>query len=225
MQPSTSADLDRVSVSRAYAAWAPIYDAICGPILASGRRAAASAASTAGKQILEVGVGTGLSFMDYAPGTEITGIDFSERMITRARAKVAAGGYPQVKNLLIMDAHDLAFPDESFDCVVAPFVITLVNNPERVLSECARVTRIGGEVVLVNHLYSEQGLIAAFERWAGQRAGVLGLRPDFPFSRIENWVKSTVDVELIERRRVRPLRAYTLIRMRRLDGGRPSLNG
>jgi ubiquinone/menaquinone biosynthesis C-methylase UbiE len=44
-----------------------------------------------------------------------------------------------VKELRVMDAAALDFPDASFDCVVAQFVITLVNDPERVLDECARV--------------------------------------------------------------------------------------
>jgi SAM-dependent methyltransferase len=135
---SHNGDLDRHAVARAYAHWAPVYDAICGPILASGRRAAAHAASRIGGRILEVGVGTGLLFDDYTRDAEITGIDLSEHMIAQARKRLRSGKYPHVKNLLIMDAHRLAFADASFDCVVIPFVITLVSNPEGVLSECAR---------------------------------------------------------------------------------------
>jgi len=63
-----------------------------------------------------------------------------------------------------MDAHHLRYDDASFDCVVGQFVITLVEDPERVLSECARVVKPGGQIILVNHLYSERGLAAAIER-------------------------------------------------------------
>jgi len=70
-----SSDLDRSTVETAYARWAPIYDAVCGPVMVSGRRAAAKAARAVGGKILEVGVGTGLSFDDYDATTEITGID------------------------------------------------------------------------------------------------------------------------------------------------------
>lgn len=208
-------DLDRHAVARAYAHWAPVYDAICGPILASGRRAAAHAASRIGGRILEVGVGTGLLFDDYTRDAEITGIDLSERMIAQAHKRLHSGKYPHVKNLLIMDAHRLAFADASFDCVVIPFVITLVTHPEGVLSECARVVKPGGEIVLVSHLYSESGVLAAIERWTARPTSVLGLRPNFPFRRIADWVHRNGDIAALERRKVRPFGAYTLVRMQR----------
>jgi predicted TPR repeat methyltransferase len=50
-----------------------------------------------GGQILEIGVGTGLSFGDYDATTEITGIDMSEPMIARARGG-QSGRYPFVRN-------------------------------------------------------------------------------------------------------------------------------
>jgi hypothetical protein len=59
-----SLDLDQDVVETAYAWWAPIHDAVCGPVMVKGRRAAAAAARAIGGKILEVGVGTGLSFDD-----------------------------------------------------------------------------------------------------------------------------------------------------------------
>jgi phosphatidylethanolamine/phosphatidyl-N-methylethanolamine N-methyltransferase len=208
-------DLDKATVERAYARWAPIYDAVCGPIFERGRRAAASAARAVGGRILEVGVGTGLSFDDYDATTEIVGIDFSEAMIARARERLASGRYPHVRGLFVMDAHDLTFPDASFDCVVAQFVITLVADPERVLSECARVVKPGGRIVLINHLYSERGIAAALERWFARHARPFGLRPEFPFARLADWARVHGGAELIERRPVRPF--YTLVSFRRAD--------
>ena len=108
---------------------------ICGSSF-SPRRAAAAAARKVGGKILEVGVGTGLSFDEYDWHTEITGIDLSEPMIARrgasCRRSISVRQGPSV-----MDAAALDFPDATFDCVVAQFVITLVNDPERVLDECA----------------------------------------------------------------------------------------
>ena len=98
--------------------------------------------------------------------------------------RAASGRYPHVKGLAVMDAHDLRYADASFDCVVGQFVITLVADPERVLSECARVVRPGGQIILVNHLYSEKGLAAAVERLLAQQARRVGLRPEFPFQRL-----------------------------------------
>src|SRR5262245_51937354 len=110
-------DPDRGVMERAYARWAPIYDALCGPVFVNGRRAAARAAREVGGGILEIGVGTGLSFDDYDDLTEITGIDISEPMIARARTRATSGRYPFVRELSVMDAHALTYADASFDCV------------------------------------------------------------------------------------------------------------
>lgn len=208
-------DLDRETMERAYARWAPIYDTVCGPLFEKGRRAATAAAKQVGKRILEVGVGTGLSFQDYDPSFEIHGIDLSEPMIARARERMASGAFPHVKEVQVMDAHDLAYPDGMFDAVVAQFVITLVERPERVLDECARVVRPGGEIILVNHLYSERGLAAAIERWFSRHAHTFGLRPEFPFQRLEAWATRHGGVVVVERRRVALLGVYTLVRFRK----------
>jgi phosphatidylethanolamine/phosphatidyl-N-methylethanolamine N-methyltransferase len=215
-EPKGLTDLDRAGVEKAYSYWAPIYDAVCGPIFETGRRTAAAAARRVGGRILEVGVGTGLSFADYDASTEVTGIDLSEPMIAKARLRMASGRYPHVKAVTVMDAHDLAFDDASFDCVVAQFVITLVADPERVLSECARVVRPGGEIILVNHLYSERGVSAAIERMCAKPSRKLGLRPEFPFARLAAWAQGHGGAELIERRPIKPFGVYTLVRFRRL---------
>src|SRR5216684_3912038 len=120
-----SPDLDRSTVETAYARWAPIYDAVCGPVMVKGRRAAAAAARSIGGKILEVGVGTGLSFDDYDKTTEITGIDLSAPTLAKAREKMASGRYPHARNVHLMDADQMTFADATFDCVVAQFVITL----------------------------------------------------------------------------------------------------
>ena len=208
-------DPDSRTMQKAYARWAPVYDVLCGPVFLNGRRAAARAARTVGGRILEVGVGTGLSFDDYDASTEITGIDMSEPMIARAQERLKSGRYPFVKELAVMDAHAMRFADATFDCVVGQFVITLVEDPERVLSECARVVKPGGQIILVNHLYSEKGLAAAVERLLAERARKVGLRPEFPFQRLAAWAASHGGAELIERRKVKPFGVYTLVRFRR----------
>ena len=213
-------DPDKQVMEKAYARWAPVYDVLCGPVFLNGRRAAARAAREVGGRILEIGVGTGLSFDDYDSSTEITGIDISEPMISRARLRAARGRYPFVKGLAVMDAHDLRYEDASFDCVVGQFVITLVEDPERVLSECARVVKPGGEIILVNHLYSERGVAAAVERWFARYSHALGLRPEFPFARLSAWARANGGVQLIERRLIQPFGIYTLVRFRKLDRAR-----
>ena len=128
---------------------------------------------------------------------------------------MATGRYPHVKAVHQMDAHKLTFADASFDCVVAQFVITLVANPEQVLSECHRVLKPGGRIILVNHLYSETGMAAAIERWAAQKTRGIGLRPEFPFARLQAWADGSGDATLVERRKVKPFGMYTLVAFER----------
>lgn len=205
-------------IKNAYARWAPIYDFVCGPIFINARRASARAARALGGRVLEIGVGTGLSLAHYEGCTEVIGIDISAPMIARAQERMPR--HPYVKELLQMDAANLDFEDQSFDCVVAQFVITLVENPEKVLSECARVLRPGGEIILVNHFFSETGLAARIERWASRYARPLGLRPEFPLLRLLAWAQDRDDIDLIDYCEVAPLSAFTLVRFGRITFGR-----
>ncbi len=209
------ADLDRSTVERAYARWAPLYDMLCGPVFLNARRAATAAAKLAGPRVLEIGVGTGLSFPDYDDRHAVTGIDISEQMIARARTRQATGRYPWVDGLHVMDAEDLSFAQGCFDAVVAQFVITLVAHPERVLDECARVLAPGGEIILVNHFYSERGLAAKLEDGLAKVARPLGLRPEFPFARIAGWAEARGDMQIAERRKITPFQVFTLVRIKR----------
>jgi len=208
-----SRDLDRPTVEKAYSGWAPVYDLLCGPIFRHGRKAAVAAACRVGGRALEIGVGTGLSFRDYdRGGTDVVGIDISPDMLARAEARLAGGRHRRVEAVHLMDAHHLDFPDASFDVAVCQFVITLVENPEQVLSECARVVRPGGEILVLSHLYSETGWAAATERWFAKRTRSIGLRPEFPFARLIAWADAHGGATLVERRPVRPF--YTLVRFR-----------
>ena len=152
---------------------------------------------------------------EVSDSPEITGIDLSAPMLDKARAKMASGRYPWVRSVQQMDAHAMDFADATFDCVVAQFVITLVENPEQVLSECHRVVKPGGRIILVNHLYSETGLAAAVERWAAVKTRAMGLRPEFPFARLQAWSQATSQSILVERRKLAPFGIYTLVTFER----------
>jgi phosphatidylethanolamine/phosphatidyl-N-methylethanolamine N-methyltransferase len=86
-----------------------------------------------------------------------------------------------------MDAGHLAFPDESFDVVVAQYVITTVPNPEAALNEFARVLKPGGEIVLVSRVGAEAGLRRVLEKWfARRRESSAGTRSSRPSRRDAN---------------------------------------
>jgi phosphatidylethanolamine/phosphatidyl-N-methylethanolamine N-methyltransferase len=217
------ADIDKASVERAYARWAPIYDLVFGAVFDAGRRAAIVAAERIGGRILEVGVGTGISLPGYAHSNHIMGVDLSEPMLRKARARVAEHSLSNVEALAVMDAARLALPDQSFDVVVAQFVITAVPNPEATLDEFARVIKPGGEIVLVNHIGAESGPRRWFEICFAPLARRLGWRPEFRFGRLAAWAERHGSVRVIERTPMPPLGHFSLIRFERLpDGERPS---
>jgi phosphatidylethanolamine/phosphatidyl-N-methylethanolamine N-methyltransferase len=205
-------ELDKATIAKAYARWAPVYDLVFGAVFDRGRKAAIAAAERIGGRILDVGVGTGLSLADYSPGNHVCGVDLSEPMLRKARERVIEFGLANVDALAVMDAERLGFPDAFFDAVVAQYVITVVPNPEATLDEFARVTKPGGEIILVNHIGAEEGLRRAFERWFAPMARRLGWRPEFPWARLSSWADRAAGIRVIERRPMPPLGHFSLIR-------------
>jgi len=205
-------DLDRTTIAKAYARWAPVYDLVFGAVFERGRVAATAAAEKIGGHILEVGVGTGISLPDYGRANRLVGVDISEPMLRKAQERIAEQGLSHVDGLAVMDAENLAFPDGAFDVVVAQYVITAVPDPEATLNEFARVLKAGGEIVLVNHIGAETGLRRAFELWFAPVARKLGWRPEFPWARLARWAEGRTDIRLIERRPMPPLGHFSLIR-------------
>jgi phosphatidylethanolamine/phosphatidyl-N-methylethanolamine N-methyltransferase len=209
-------DFDKVSIERAYARWAPIYDLVFGAVFDRGRRAAIAAAERIGGRILEVGVGTGISLPDYARSNRLVGIDISAPMLRKAQARVCEQKLTNVEALAVMDAEHLALPDESFDVVVAQYVITAVPHPEATLDEFVRVIRPGGEIVLINHIGAESGPRALFEKCFAPIARRLGWRPEFRFQTLSDWAEKHGGVRVIERRPMPPLGHFSLIRFERV---------
>jgi phosphatidylethanolamine/phosphatidyl-N-methylethanolamine N-methyltransferase len=203
--------LERATVERAYAGWAPFYDMVFSAPFAPGRAAAISAAERIGGRILDVGVGTGISLRQYASRHRVVGIDLSEPMLRRAQARVRRYGLANVETLAVMNAERLGFPDAAFDVVVAQFVITAVPDPEAALDEFARVVKPDGEIVLVNHLGAETGLRRTFERSAAPVFRKLGWRLEFPYARLDAWA-GRAGYRLLERRPVAPLGHFALMR-------------
>ncbi|MBS7804774.1 class I SAM-dependent methyltransferase [Rhizobiales bacterium TNE-4] len=205
--------LDKTALEAAYARWAPIYDYTFDAVMAPGRRAAVAAAEHCGPRILDVGAGTGLEFPLFAPSSNVTAVDLSEIMLRRARDRVLQKQLRAINGVLVMDALRLAFADGTFDATLAPYVITVVPDPEATLDEMWRVTRPGGELVLVNHIGAEAGLLASFERWLARHAPNLGWRPDFPWARIGGWIERKPGARLLERRALQPLGLFSLVRI------------
>jgi ubiquinone/menaquinone biosynthesis C-methylase UbiE len=111
-----------------------------------------------GSTMLEVGVGTGKNFPYYPPGQEVTAIDLSEGMLSRARKKLANSPAARI-NLKTMDVQKLDMEAGSFDTAVATFVFCSVPNPVLGLREVRRVLKPSGKLVLLEHVLSERPVL------------------------------------------------------------------
>lgn len=205
-------DIDKATVTKAYARWAPVYDLVFGRVFETGRNSSIEAAERIGGRILEVGVGTGISLPDYARSNRLVGIDISEPMLRKAKERVEQFKLDNVEMLAVMDVAHLGFPDASFDAVVAQYVITAVPDPEAALDEFARVLKPGGEMILVNHISAESGPRRAFELAFSPIARRLGWRPEFEWARLQRWVDTHPDMRVIDRTPMPPLGHFSMIR-------------
>jgi phosphatidylethanolamine/phosphatidyl-N-methylethanolamine N-methyltransferase len=205
--------LDQSTLNKAYARWAPIYDIVFGAVFDAGRKASIDAAERIGGRILDVGIGTGISLLDFSPKNQVIGVDISEPMLRKAQRRVSEARLNHVEGLAVMDAEKLGFPDNAFNVLVAQYVITAVPNPDATLDEFVRVTKPGGEIILVNHIGAESGPRYVFERAFAPVARRLGWRPEFPWARITNWLDRADGVQLIERRPMPPMGHFSLIRL------------
>ena len=154
------------------------YDYFFGPTLHGARLAAMPRLPIeSGDKVLEVGVGTGINALLYPEYCDVTGIDFSSSMLRKAGRRLRQRGVRNV-DLLKMDAANLEFEDNSFDCVYAPFVISVVPDPVKVIKEMHRVCRVGGHVVVLNHFLSKNRFLARAERLISPLTVYIGFKAD-----------------------------------------------
>ncbi len=195
-QPGALMSIERVE--EIYSSYSGIYDLLFDAILQPGRRRAIDAMEIEpGDDILEVGVGTGLSLPLYpSEGCQVTGIDISAPMLRRAADKVVSLGRTNVV-LKQMSAERLKWPDATFDKVLLSYVISAVENPLQVIREVHRVCRPGGRVLFLNHFHSRNRILAWGERRLNPLARRLGFVLDLPLSLVTG--SGLFEVERIER--------------------------
>ena len=104
-------------------------------------------------RILDVGCGTGsLSVLLAAAGHNVTGIDFSPMMLTRARAKAECAGL-QI-DFQTTDAAAPQLPPVSFDVVISRHVLWAMPDPIAALRNWTALLRSGGRLVLIEGFWS-----------------------------------------------------------------------
>jgi phosphatidylethanolamine/phosphatidyl-N-methylethanolamine N-methyltransferase len=77
-----------------------------------------------------------------------------------------------------MDAAAMDFPDESFDIVYAPYLISVVPDPVRVAQEMRRVCRRGGRIVILNHFKSANPVLSRIETAISPLTVHIGFKAD-----------------------------------------------
>lgn len=167
-----------------------------------------------GAQVLEVGVGTGLSMPAYPSHCTVTGIDLAPDMLERAHQRATENDWRHFR-LLAMDAMSLDFPDDAFDYVNAFHVISVVPDPVRMMREIHRVCKPHGKITLINHFRSTKPLI-------GPLIGALD-----PITRRLGWSASLglaqafagVPVRIDRRFKTHPLSLFTVVLAENLTAG------
>jgi phosphatidylethanolamine/phosphatidyl-N-methylethanolamine N-methyltransferase len=139
-------------------------------------------------------------------------------MLKKAKQRVADLRLKNIEGLAVMDAEKLEFPDDSFDVVMAQYVVTAVPNPEAALDEFARVLRPGGELIILTRVSADEGVRRFIEQSLQPIVTRLGFRTaEFAWSRYTGWLAGAKAIELAERRLIPPLGHFSLVRFRKID--------
>jgi len=213
--------MDLKKVERVYTSYAGVYDQIFGKVFHEGRESAIRNLNVQpNERVLEVGVGTGLALPMYPRHCEIVGIDLSEGMLTKAKERAEAHGLGHVR-LQRMDAGAMEFSDNSFDTVVAAYVVTAVPDHRKVVNEMIRVCRPGGRIIMLNHFSNGNKIIAAVEKVISPLTKKLGWRTDLSLTT----VLEGTSLHVARKANVNPLRYWALVECVNAKNGHPVING
>lgn len=175
------------------------------------KRAAEALALGRDERLLITGVGTGME-LEYLPAwVRGVGVDLSEGMLEYARRRRAELGMHGLE-LRVMDARGLDLPDESFEAVYAPLIVTVVEDGSRVLAEAARVVKPGGRVVVADRFWPEDTTRPLPARAASSALGHFAMRFDHRFSEIHAGAPS---LEVEDYERVGPGSFFHLVTLRK----------
>lgn len=202
--------MEQDAILKTYRRYAGGYDLYFGALFHPGRKGIITRMNCQpGERVLEVGVGTGLSLPLYPSNVNVTGVDISEEMLARATARKQRLGLDNV-TLHCQDAEHMDFPDDSFDKVVAMYVVSVAPDPVRLVGEMRRVCKPGGELYIVNHFHRPGTLIGGLERLTAPLAKYLGFHPDFC---LDKFMRDT-QLKVVEKTPVNLFGHWTLLRAR-----------
>lgn len=134
-----------MSLKHSYTLFAPFYDAFL-TAATRGPRQRSLATLNAGppREVLLLGVGTGLDLPHLPTQHRYVGLDLTAAMLTRARRRATALRFTALRG----DVQHLPFHDESFDVAVLHLILAVVPAPTLCLAEAVRVLKPGGQVLI-----------------------------------------------------------------------------
>lgn len=149
-----------------------------------------------GVRFLDVAAGGGaLSVPAARLGAEVSAVDFSPEMISRLQARARSEGLAKLE-CLVMDGHALKFDDNTFDVAGSQLGIMLFPDRPQALSELVRVTKPGGQVLMV--VFGQPPRVEAFAMFMGAiQATVRGFTPpqDSPLFSLRDGEKLRKEME------------------------------
>ncbi len=193
--------------SKIYNQFAHYYDRMFSPIYRSRIHSTIRSLDIpTGAEVLEIGIGTGLSLAAYPPDAKVLGIDLSRHMLDLAAERAAEIGQTNVE-LQVMNATDLQVPDAHFDYVMAFHVASVVDEIDKMMREIFRVCKPGGTIVVINHFRSPRSWIAACMDRITPWTKRLGWRTDL---RLDE-VVGAVPIHVERRFKTTPFSLFTVV--------------
>ena len=186
--------MDQNSIIKSYKRVSGFYDMTFGQVFRPGQKTVIKKMNCSDSDsVLEIGIGTGSSFRYYPDETKVVGIDISPDMLDLARKKIEKNKAKN-KHILLMNGENLSFPDNTFDKVVGMYVVSVTQNPKKLIEEMKRVCKNDGDIFIVNHFSNDTDnpLIKMFEKGLMPVSKILGWKPYFPFSDFNEYAKLNV---------------------------------
>ena len=186
--------MDENSIIKSYKRVSKFYDATFGQVFRPGQKAIIKKMDCSSTDsVLEIGIGTGSSLQYYPHETKVVGIDISPDMLDVAKKRIVED-QSQNKHILLMNGEELTFADNTFDKVVGMYVVSVTQDPQKLIKEMKRVCKDDGDIYIVNHFSNESdnGLVKIFEKGLMPLSKLLGWKPYFPFAEFNKYANLNV---------------------------------
>lgn len=145
-----------------YTLYAPFYNITKGLFGQARKRSIELANLVSGEKVLLLGVGTGLDFEYLPQDVDITAIDLTPLMVSKAENFAKSRGYKA--KFEVMDAEKLTFEEQQFDCVILHLILAVVPNAEACAKEISRVLKDNGRVVILDKFLSDNQKASVLRR-------------------------------------------------------------